>query len=197
MFITAADAQQSPDAQPGTTQLPMIFSTAPQSAGVSVQATPKFELPATLPAIPSGVAIIPPADPQGQRPQGQPAARHPAAHSALRSSADNHPAASGRRGHASRAADHSPRQAAQPTQLPSPLPSAQSSQPSSPAQPPRAGAATSIGAALSTVGGCTRTAATSPVSTAGGVLKDCACAAATGGSPRPSGQHCPPYNHHR
>ena len=126
-FITAADAQQSPDAQPGTTQLPMIFSTAPQSAGVSVQATPKFELPATLPAIPSGVAIIPPADPQGQRPQGQPAASPPATppFAPLPTTTPLPPA------------DVAtplvpptipPRQAAQPTQLPSPLPSAQSSQ---------------------------------------------------------------------
>jgi cellulose synthase (UDP-forming) len=78
-LITTADAQQSPEAQPGTTQLPMIFSTAPQSAGASSQMTPKVELPANLPAIPSGVAIIPPPDAQGQRPQGQPAASPPAA----------------------------------------------------------------------------------------------------------------------
>jgi hypothetical protein len=78
-FITTADAQQSPDAQPGPTQLPMIFSTAPQSAGASSsQMTPKVELPSNLPAIPSGAAIIPPPDPQGQRPQGQSAASPPA-----------------------------------------------------------------------------------------------------------------------
>ena len=77
-LITTTDAQQSPEAQPGPTQLPMIFSTAPQSPGASSQTTPRVELPATLPAIPSGVAIIPPADPQGQRPQGQSAAGAPA-----------------------------------------------------------------------------------------------------------------------
>ena len=164
----------------------MIFSTAPQSAGVSVQATPKFELPATLPAIPSGVAIIPPADPQGQRPQGQPAASPPAAppYAPLPTTTPLPPA------------DVAtplvpptipPRQAAQPTQLPSPLPSAQSSQPSPPAQPPPPAEPPQLGQHLSTVGSCTRTAATSPVSTASGVPKDCACAAATGGSPRPSG----------
>jgi hypothetical protein len=76
MIITAS-AQQSPEAAPGPAQLPMLFSTTPQSPGAPAQTTQKMELPATLPAIPSGVAVIPPPDPQGQRSQGQPTASPP------------------------------------------------------------------------------------------------------------------------
>jgi hypothetical protein len=134
-LITTADAQQSPDAQPGTTQLPMIFSTAPQSAGTSSQMTPKVELPANLPAIPSGVAIVPPPDAQGQRPQGQSAASPPAAQplAPLPTTTPLPPA------------DVAtplvppaipPKQAAPPTQPPSPPQSAQTSQPPQPSQPP-------------------------------------------------------------
>jgi cellulose synthase (UDP-forming) len=67
--LLAASAQQAPDkAAPGG-QLPMLFSTAPPSS--TAQAPQKYELPATLPSIPSGVAIIPPDNP-GQRPAVQP-----------------------------------------------------------------------------------------------------------------------------
>ncbi len=69
----SVSAQQSPEAQPGTTQLPMLFSPAPQAPGATGQPAPKVELPATFPAIPSGVAVIPPSDALGQRPPGQPA----------------------------------------------------------------------------------------------------------------------------
>ena len=55
---------------PGGGTLPRQFSTGPQSPGAPGQPLPKFELPPTLPSIPSGVAIIPPPEgQQGQRPQ--------------------------------------------------------------------------------------------------------------------------------
>jgi cellulose synthase operon protein B len=69
--IEAVSAQQSPEAQPGA-HLPMILSPAPRSPGVTAAPPPNVELPATIPAIPSGVAI-PPSDAQEQRPPGQPA----------------------------------------------------------------------------------------------------------------------------
>ena len=71
VVIGSVSAQQSPEAQPGG-QLPMILSPAPRSPGANASPPPSVELPATLPAIPSGVAI-PPSDAQEQRPPGQPA----------------------------------------------------------------------------------------------------------------------------
>jgi hypothetical protein len=71
LVIESVSAQQSPEAQPGA-QLPMILSPAPRSPGVTTAPPPNVELPATIPAIPSGVAI-PPSDAQEQRPPGQPA----------------------------------------------------------------------------------------------------------------------------
>ena len=71
LVIEAVSAQQSPEAQPGA-QLPMILSPAPRSPGVTAAPPPNVELPATIPAIPSGVAI-PPSDAQEHRPPGQPA----------------------------------------------------------------------------------------------------------------------------
>ena len=71
VVIGSVSAQQSPEAQPGG-QLPMILSPTPRSPGANASPPPSTELPATLPAIPSGVAI-PPSDAQEQRPPGQPA----------------------------------------------------------------------------------------------------------------------------
>jgi cellulose synthase (UDP-forming) len=98
--------------------------------------TPKVELPANLPAIPSGVAIIPPPDAQGQRLQGQPAASPPAAPplAPLPTTTPLPPA--------DVATPLVPptipsRQAAQPIQAPSMPQSPQPAQPLQPAQPPQ------------------------------------------------------------
>ncbi|MBV8193425.1 MAG: cellulose biosynthesis cyclic di-GMP-binding regulatory protein BcsB [Alphaproteobacteria bacterium] len=77
--LLAASAQQAGDKPPSSGQLPMLFSTAPPTSGA--QAQQKFELPSTFPTIPSGVAIIPQPDNQGQRAPAQPAASSPAASS--------------------------------------------------------------------------------------------------------------------
>jgi cellulose synthase operon protein B len=147
-LVTTADAQQSPDAQSAPTQLPMIFSTAPQSAGASSsQMTPKVELPSNLPAIPSGAAIIPPPDPQGQRPQGQSAASPPAGAplAPLPTTTPLPPADVATplvpptipsRQAAQPTQPASPPQSVQPSQLPQPAPPPQLAQPSAP--PPTA-----------------------------------------------------------
>ncbi len=82
----------------GTGSQPMTFFP-PQANSPAVQLTqptqltPRFELPSSLPSIPSGVAVIPPPDR---------AAAAPAA-----AAADDNADASGERGNAHRAADHS------------------------------------------------------------------------------------------
>lgn len=71
--IAPAAAQQTFDTLPGAEPLPMIFAqpgrlqVQPVQLTQPTQLTPKFELPTTFPSIPSGVAVIPPPDAQGQR----------------------------------------------------------------------------------------------------------------------------------
>ena len=149
-IVTTANAQQPLDTPPGSKQLPMIFSTAPQTSGASGQG-PKVELPATLPAIPSGAAIIPPPDgPPSQRPQGQPAAGAPPAAAQVTVVPNTAPAASAPAAPLPTTtplppADVAtplvppaipPKQAAQPTPAPVPV------QPPAPAQPPATAVAT-------------------------------------------------------
>ena len=140
-IIVPVSAQQPREAQPGTTQLPMIFSPAPQSSGASGQPTPKVELPSTFPAIPSGVAVIPSFDVQGQRPPGQPvpspgAAATPVAPAPLPTTTPLPPADVA----TPLVPPTIPPQPAQPTQPPSPPKSAQQSPPAPTSAPaPRPG----------------------------------------------------------
>jgi cellulose synthase (UDP-forming) len=71
-IIAPAVAQQDPAPRTGAGSPPMTFFP-PQANSPAVQLTqptqvpPKFELPSSLPSIPSGVAIIPPPEPQSPR----------------------------------------------------------------------------------------------------------------------------------
>lgn len=71
-IIAPAAAQQDLGPRTGAGSQPMTFFP-PQANSPAVQLTqptqltPKFELPSSLPSIPSGVAIIPPPDSQGPR----------------------------------------------------------------------------------------------------------------------------------
>ena len=67
-------AAQQADPTAGGGSLPSQFSTGAQPQDAQGRSAQKFELPPTLPSIPSGVTIIPPADGQGQRPQAPPPA---------------------------------------------------------------------------------------------------------------------------
>lgn len=74
-FIAPAAAQQEPGPRTGAGAPPMTFFP-PQANSPAVQLTqptqlpPKFELPSSLPSIPSGVAVIP--SPESQSPRLQP-----------------------------------------------------------------------------------------------------------------------------
>lgn len=76
-LVAPAAAQRAADPPLGTGAPSTYFP--PQANSPQVQqtptpptapVTPKFELPSTFPSIPSGVAVIPPTDSQGQRPLG-------------------------------------------------------------------------------------------------------------------------------
>ena len=67
-LIAPAAAQQDPGSQPKPFFPPEVNPPALQQRP-STQLPPRFELPSTLPSVPSGVAIIPAPDAQGQRQQ--------------------------------------------------------------------------------------------------------------------------------
>lgn len=74
-IVAPAAAQRPLDPPAGAGSQPLTFfppqANSPQvQLSQPAQLTPKFELPSTFPSIPSGVAVIPPTDAQGQRPLG-------------------------------------------------------------------------------------------------------------------------------